>query len=274
MRKTLLAVLLVLTVVVGCAPAEEPLTFCVIPADDPAATRHKFAPMIEYLEAGTGREVELFIVSDYTAVIEALRGGHVDVARISSVGYVVALEEGIEIEPIAKAVKEDTGLPGYYGYIVARADREWGDDVTGRSFAFVDVVSTSGYVVPSVWLDKEGIELGEVFMAGSHPAVILAVKNGTVEAGAIASNRYEAALAEGIITPGELDVLWKSDLIPNVPIVVQQDMDAELKAALKELFLSMPGEIVEHCGIKELDYVEASDGDYDPIREIRAYTDG
>jgi phosphonate transport system substrate-binding protein len=249
----------------------EPLTLAVIPSDDPGTTKADWEPVIEYLEAGLGRQIELHIVPDYTAVVEAMKYGWVDVARMSAKGYVQAIEEGAKVEAVAKAIRASTGQPGYYGYIVARADRKIAD-LNGVSFAFVDVGSTSGYVVPSVHLEKEGMKLGEVFMAGSHPAVILAVKNGMVDAGATANSRFDAALAEGVIVEGELEILWQSPLIPNPPIVVQSSMNEALKEQVTRLFLDMPQELVESIkGLKEIGYVEATDSDYDPIREIERF---
>jgi len=186
------------------------------------------------------------------------------------VGYVMATKEGAEIEPIVVAVKESTGQAGYYGYLVTRA----GVDITNlndMTFAFVDVGSTSGYIVPSIYLEKQGIEPKEILLAGSHGAVILAVKNRTVDVGAIADNRFNIAIQEGVIVEDEFAIIWKSVLIPNVPIAVQSSLPKYLKDRLTELFLNMPEEIVEYTQVGETGYVKASDTDYDSVREIMRY---
>jgi phosphonate transport system substrate-binding protein len=256
------------------SPKAQPLVFAVIPADDPAVTHQYWDPIVVYLSEGLGREIELYIVADYTAEVEALRAGHVDFARVGSSSYVMAWRDGVAIEPIVSAVKDTTGLPGYYGYIVVRADSDIEnlEDLQDRSFAYVDPQSSSGHVVPAYALQQAGIEVGRVFMSGSHEASVLAVQNGTVEAGAVAQIRYDAALEENAIAEDELRVIWQSDLIPNVPIVVQESMNAELKARLRELFVNMPTELVEGPSrAGEVGYVEIADADYDIIREIEAY---
>lgn len=254
--------------------SKDPLVFAVLPADDPSVTREYWQPIADYLAEGIGYEVELYLVPDYSAQIEALRAGHVDLARASSTSYVAALRDGVEIEPIAMSIKGNTGLPGYYGYIVVQEGSDVEDmaDLQERSFAFVDVLSASGHIVPACALELAGVTVGEVFMAGSHDAVILAVQNGTVEAGAVVQNRLEAAVDRGVIADGELRVIWRSDLIPTVPIVVQSSMDAELKMLLQKLFIDMPSELVlGTTRTGEVGYVKAVDADYDVVREIEAF---
>jgi phosphonate transport system substrate-binding protein len=277
-KKRLLILLAAVLSAVGLAaymlqPGAEPLRMAVIPSNDPAEMRATWQPILEYLEAGLGQPVELSIVPDYTAVVEALKYGHVDVARIGATGYVQAVNQGVETEILAAGIKCNTGAPGYYAYIVARADSglKTLDDLNGQGFAFVDVGSTTGYVIPTMMLEQGDIETGEMFMAGSHLAVILAVQNGSVAAGAVASNRYDAALAEGVIADGELAIIFSSALVPTPPIVALQSLDESLRQQLKTLLLNMPVELSQNVeGLGECGYAEVSDSDYDIIRQLMA----
>jgi phosphonate transport system substrate-binding protein len=274
--------LLFLLLVTACKPLkvsilpvkEKPLVFAVIPADDPSITHEGWDPVVEYLAQGLGREVVLHIVPDYAAQVEALRSGFVDFARLGASSYVMAEKDGVQIEPIASAVKMVTGLPGYYGYIVTQVDSDIYtlEDLQGRTFAFTDPQSSSGYVVPACALKKAGIEVGRVYMAGSHEAALLAVQNGTVDAGAIAQIRFYAAIGEGAVSEDEFRIVWQSELIPNVPIVVQKSMAPELKKQLQTLFVDMPSELMtamERTG--EVGYTVVTDAHYDVIREIEAF---
>lgn len=263
----LLALVLSAAILGACRSPSKPLTMAIIPAEEAALSREQFGPLIDYLGKELGSEVKLLIVSDYTAVVEALKYGHTDIARIGPSGYALATKEA-DIEAIAVAIKKKTGKPSYHSLIVVRADRDI-VDLNGKSFAYVDVGSTSGYLVPATYIAREEIELGEVFFAGSHSATIEAVKNGTVDAGAIADNRYYIALEEGVIGEGEFVIFWQSDPIFNAPVVVRKSMDAELKERVRSAFLAAPREIVEQTGIGEIGYVEVKDSDYDAIREIQ-----
>ena len=248
---------------------EEPLTFVVIPAEEGSLTEEQYAPFLEYLTNSIGREVVLVTVADYNAVIEALKYGHAQIGRPSTASYVLAKDEGVDIEVFAFAINGGTGKPSYQSYIVARTDRGI-TDLNGKSVAFADPGSTSGYLVPMVYFMEAGIESGKVFFAGTHGAVIEAVKNGTVDVGTVADKRLVIALKEGVVAEGELEILWESDPIPNVPYVVRGDLDEKLKADIKAAFLEAPLDVIEAQAINEIGYIEAKDSDLDPIREIQA----
>ncbi|NIV32703.1 MAG: phosphate/phosphite/phosphonate ABC transporter substrate-binding protein [Anaerolineae bacterium] len=260
---------LTLGMILAAPSREKPtLVFAVIPAEDAGRAHAQFTPMVEHLSQEIGIEVELLTVADYAAAVEALKYGHADFARFGPFTYVMAVEEaGAEI--IATAVKASSGAASYTSMIITRADRDI-TSLEGASFAYVDVGSTSGYLAPHTYIVEAGIRLGEVFFAGSHNAVIEAVKNGTVDAGAVASNRYYVALDEGVLAEGEVVVVWESDPIPNAPIAVRQGMDPALKAKILSAFLSAPQEVVEAMGIGETGYVSAADSDYDVIRRMQA----
>jgi phosphonate transport system substrate-binding protein len=54
-------------------------------------------------------------------------------------------------------------------------------DLEGRTWAYPDTGSTSGYIVPSVELQAAGITPGEQVEAGGHNQAVLAVLNGEVD---------------------------------------------------------------------------------------------
>ena len=277
LRKMILALLMVALIVVAILVAgkmteveSQSLTFVIIPAEEAVLSREQFAPMTEYLARMLGQEVELLLVSDYTAVVEAMKRGDADIARFGPFNYVLAVQES-DVEAIAAGIKKSSGAPDYRALIVARGDRSI-DSLTDRTLAYVDVGSASGHLFPSTYIKDAGIELGEVMFAGTHGAVIQAVKNGTVDAGAIADNRYRVAIEEGIIGPDEFVILWESEPIPNSPVAVQKSMDPALKRQLLGVLLEMPQEIVESTQIGEIGFAPMSDSDYDPVRAVQAAT--
>jgi len=262
-----LLIALILTVLAGCAPQTRSLTYVIIPAEEAVKSQGQFEPFVEYLSGRLGREVELMVVSDYAAVVEAMKYGHADIARFGPFNYVLAMQEA-DIEVLVAGIKENTMGPSYHALIIARADRGV-TDLEGKSFAFSDVGSASGYLAPMTYLQENGIQPGEIFFSGSHSASIEAVRNGTVDVAALADNRYLEALKEGVINIGEFVILWESSPIPNSPIAVQKSMDPNLKAQILGAFLEAPREIVEGLGIGEVDYVRIQDSDYDIIRQMQ-----
>ena len=250
-----------------------PLIMVLIPAGEALEEAERYQPIINYLSDEIGREIELRIVTDYTAAVQALKVGKADIARLGPFTYILATEQ-TAIEPIAVGVKISTGKAGYYALIVSGADTGITEikHLEGVSFAFVDHGSASGYVIPNAALRSMGIEtstyFSDLFFAGSHPAVIEAVKRGKVDAGAIADNRYEDALRAGVITETDLNIVYKSGLIPGSPTVVRADMDTVLKSKLQQAYLNMPSELAALAVGKLSGYIVAVDSDYDFLREL------
>lgn len=272
---------LLLFVGFGCSPVPEedaPLRMALIPAGEAPAEIERYTPIMEYLSEYIGREIEPVVATSYTAVIVALEKGDIDIARFGAFSYILAAQEaGAEI--IVRGVKESTGMDAYHSLIIARADSgiESVDDLKGSPFGFVDVASASGYLIPYAMLLQAGVDpeedFSELYYAGSHPSVIEAVKAGHITAGAIADNRWEDALAAGVIEEGELIIVASSDPIPMSPEVVRAGLDPELKALIQEAYLKMPHELAQLAVGGLTHYVEARDEDYNPLREVARLLD-
>lgn len=269
----LLVALLLLAGTIGLAKDPEILRWALIPAEEAALEMELFKPIGEYLEEALGMPVEMTISSDYTAVVQAIKFGHAEMARFGPFAYVLATTQ-TEVEPLVRGVKKSTGKDAYYSLIIThrRSDIESLEDLKDRTFAFTDPGSTSGGLVPSTELIKAGFDLetdlAETFYAGSHAAVILAVKGRKVDAGAVADNRLLDAIESGVIKEWEVVVIHRSPPICNSPITVTSGLSEELKAKIRKAFLDMPKDLALKYGTKNLGYVEAKDEDYDPIREI------
>lgn len=246
---------------------DEPLIYVELPAEDEMTTRTNWQPLMDYLSRELGRTVELKTVTDYTAVIEALKYGHADIARLGPSGYVLAEEEA-NIVSIAGVANDDGSLMAYYSYIIARPGLT---TLEGATFAYVDIGSTSGYLLPATYIKKQGIELGEIMFAGSHPAVIEAVKNSSVDAGATCDTRWLSAIEQDVIESDELVILWQSEPTPRGAVVIRKDLPESLRLAIQEAFLNAPPEVVAQCDLQSNRFGPAPPDVYDPIREIQEY---
>ncbi len=139
----------------------------------------------EILEAAmneaTGYYFEVFVPTSYAATIEAMCAApDSSMGFIPAQGYVLANNRcGIEVQ--AAAVRY--GWPVYWAQYIVRRDSDiytFGD-LEGKSWAFPDPGSTSGYLFPSAELDAAGITPGEQREAGGHPQSVLAVYNGEAD---------------------------------------------------------------------------------------------
>ena len=273
----LVGLLLIVISLGGCAKAEESLKMVLIPGSTPLEAKRMWQPIADYLAQEIGVPIELVVATDYSTAIVALKTGDADIARLGPFSYVLAVTEA-EVEPIAREVSAKTGLDSYTSLIIARADSGFAnlEDLEGATFAFVDVASATGYLVPMAVFGDAGIDPESYFnaiqFAGSHNVVIEAVRVGSVDAGATNNRRWELALEEGAIDEGELVIIAESGPVPNSLAVVRKGFDEELKEKLQDAYLNIPEELsVGAFGVSGYDV--AVDSDYDYIRLVAEVLD-
>ena len=100
-----------------------------------------------------------------------------------------------------------------------------------------------------------------------HPNSLLAVYNGQVDAGALASNAVDMVSVD----LDQIEILWRSDPIYRGPWVARSGLSEEriesIRAALIEISSREDAAtIFEQSTTKG--FVDGADGDYDVIREV------
>jgi phosphonate transport system substrate-binding protein len=162
--------------------------------------------------------VRVTVASDYAAVVEALRNKSADLAFLHPAGYVLANREAK-----AMIVAQDRwhGNTSYRARIFVRKDSglKTLEELRGKTIAFVDPTSTSGYVWPMVMLIKRGLVQNkdpktffrEVTFAGAHDAALQALLNRHVDAIASFDQMREQYLKD----PAERErIAWVAETDP------------------------------------------------------------
>ena len=225
------------------ATAANVLNVGLIPSEDANVVIADNKPFLDVLARAVQMEVKPFVATDYNGVTEALRSKRLDIAFMGPFSYVLAVSVAdVEAFAVAETSKQTTT---YRAYVIARKDRGIRSlaDLKGRTFAFVDPSSTSGHLLPKAALSKIGFDadkdFSRVIFAGGHDAVAIAVQNGKVDAGAIAEDLFDAAVARGVIKRDELTIVWTSDPIAGSPFCMRRDLPADLKQKIREGFYAM-----------------------------------
>lgn len=276
----------------GCAPggqqeaeAEAPqiLRLALVPAEDIEEMIKAFDLTKQYLESELGVEIEMFKALDYTAVIEAMRAGKVELAYFGPFSYVLAAERANARAIIGGGTAEGK-LDVYHSILITHQDSGLKniDDIKARAaeltLSFVDPASTSGYLIPRGFMESINISVDDAFkevvFAGGHDASVLAVSARKVDFGATWEGPYERAIEAGLITPDDVPVIWRSDGIPSSPIAVRGDLDEALIKRIQQAFLDMPQKAPQAFAQFEAvweeneSYVAVTDADYDFIRQL------
>ena len=271
---------------VGCGDSPETLNTLrvgFVPSEDAQQVMLNARPLVEILRRNLGMEIQSFVATDYTGVIEALRGEKLDIAFLTPASYVLGKVE-TDIKVVLKS--ERKGIPVLYAAIITRTDSgiQTLDDLRGKSFAFGDALSTTGHVFPRKMFKDRGLDpvrdFKQILYSGGHDATVLAVLNGKVDAGATYANspdNEDTAWMRYLKDPEEVKKIRAiafSEPIPADNLVIRAGLDERVATKIVELFIELSNDPEGKKMLRDLyqidGFVRASDKDYDSVREAFA----
>lgn len=203
-----------------------------------------YRPLAKHLAKQLGRPVELRTVDTWEGLAKSLASGETDIALLGPWGYVLAHEtSGAEV--VATILYD--GKPEYFALIVTSPESgltSAQDLITkgkGRTFAFGDKGSTSGYLIPLNFFLQQGIDPEKHFgrvVHTKHQAIEMQVAAGQIDAGADYNRNRDTMIAEGQLKPERSRIIWTSAPLPNDAVAVSAALKkdtafvARLRAAL------------------------------------------
>jgi phosphonate transport system substrate-binding protein len=193
-----------------------------------------------YLEAATGSRVEFVQRGIYSPIIDGLRAGQIDFAWICGFPYVLHAREFRLV-----AVPLWRNRPLYRSYLIAGSGSEVAslDDLRGRSFAFSDPLSNSGYLYIRYLLAQRHLRVddffGRSFFAHSHPNVVEAVAEGLAEGGAVDGYVWDVLAEVMPQTTARTRVLQRSPEFGFPPIVGAAHVRGDLLDRVQKALLGM-----------------------------------
>jgi phosphonate transport system substrate-binding protein len=209
-----------------------------IPTTDPSQMLRDAEPLVARLEKVTGRKVSLTIPQNYGAVVEALAQGQVDVAHLGGFTYVQACKRADAV-PL---VQRERDRQFHSKFITARDDVRTLADLRGKRFAFGDVNSTSGHLMPAYFMRNEGVDpavVDQAIYTGGHDATALAVAEGRVDAGALDEAVWERLIRQGKIDPAKVRVFWTTPPFADYVWVARKDLDPAVAKKVADAFLAL-----------------------------------
>lgn len=221
-----------------------PLRIVFIAYQNPDQLIENVEPVIEYLERSLGSKVEHFVATDYAAVVEALRNDAADVGFMGPLQAVIAQREAGAL-PILGEIYE--GSETYVSRIFVHKDSgiRTPADLRGKTIAFVDPLSSSGYLYPLDVFKRAGLIenaagadrfFRKIYFAGGDEQAIRAVLNKFVDAAGVGQFSF------GLLRGEERDAVVSiadSRAIPSHGVVVRKGLDPEVGAALRAALLAL-----------------------------------
>jgi phosphonate transport system substrate-binding protein len=252
------------------------------PSRDPTALQESADAFVATVARLSGVPLRAQVASDYAGVIEALRSRRVDLAFVHPVGYVLARREaGCEI--LVRDIWEGKTAYKARFYVREASGIKQVEELRGRTVAFVDPASSSGYIYPMVLLIKRGLVrdrdpktfFKEALFAGTHEAALRAVLQGRVDAATTFDLAPQVHLKEPALV-AQLISIAETPEIPEAGICARPGLPPAALQALKRALLGMkkPEHAAALKGIYDIDgFVEAHDADYDPVRDALTLMD-
>jgi phosphonate transport system substrate-binding protein len=240
----------------------------------PKETYSLYHELFQYLSERVGRQLVFVQRKTYEEVNTLFGSRELDVGFVCSGPYA----SGGEVHDFELlATPEVDGSHFYRSYLIVGKDSPFRslEDLQGRSFAFTDPHSNTGYTVPLYWLHQEGRSIKEYFSGTmftySHDNSILAVARGLVDGACVDSLIWEYLAATSPEITDKTRIIRISDPFGIPPLVASRHLDPlvrqELRDALLEMHLDPQGqEILRKLMIER--FILPEDAWYDSIREM------
>lgn len=228
------------------------VSFSSVSSESQGATEARFKDFAKVFKERLGADLRIFTATDYSGTIQALTSGQIQLAGLGPAAYATAwIDSNGQVEPLAAAVEANGDL-GYHASLIVKADSPYQklEDLRGKTLAWADPNSTSGYLVPLVSLRAEGLEADKFFgrtaFSGGHEQSVIGVDKGSFDCAFVWTAKdptqrgiLRAMTDRKLIELKKFRVIWQSPVIPNSPLTVRKDLPAEMKRDITRLWTDL-----------------------------------
>ncbi len=209
----------------------------------------------EYLTGKMGEPVTIMPL-EFAAIEPMLKDGKIDFALANS-AFFVEVEKLYGAKAVAMQINSAGGRPvkEFGGVIFVRKDSPIQNlsDLKGKKFMVVKAFSFGGGQMAMRLLFQNGIDYKKDFAefkeGGKHDNVILAVKNGVMDAGTVRTDVLEAMAAEGKISMSDFKIInqvkdsfpfvHSTELYPEWPMIAAKHVDGAKVKKLGEALIAV-----------------------------------
>lgn len=231
--------------------------------------------LADHLSKTLSVPVELIAADNYGDAIDRMERGEFDLVELSPLVYAHATER-LKLKCLVQTIADGSTTAAGYVFVRDDSPRRTIADLKGASFAFVDPMSTSGSLLAKKVLKDSGLnwktDFSRTEYLGNHEAVLLAVLEGRVDAGATYQGSFAALRRTKGIDPLAFRIIAKTVRTPRDILCVRPALSTEISDAVSASLLSLTGR--ERAGREILGplnlngFRPADDQSYDEVRSI------
>lgn len=260
-----------------------PIKIFFTPSVDAKTITSNAKKLTDFLEKETGYYFVTAVPASFVAVVEAFGTRKADIAGINTFSYLMANEKyGAEAK---LRVVRDGGETTYKGQFISRVGSGIDSlkDINGKTIAYVDPSSTSGYILPKALLDRIGVKPSETVFAMRHDNVVTMVYQHQVDVGATyyappdpeTGKMLDArmrVLKQFPDVESKIKIIGFTEDIPNDPFVFRKDLPEKMKEkiinALLKFVSTKEGQEALYEIYDIISLIPTSDLDYDVLRNM------
>ena len=235
-----------------------------------------YKPLADYLARELKRPVQLKTVDTWEGLAKSLATGETDMGLLGPWGYVLENNES-GAEAIATILYDDK--PEYFAHIITHPNSGITklEQLKGKTFAFGDKGSTSGYLIPfhhfqKTFSIKEPEEFFGKVLYTKHQAIETQVTAGELDAGADYNRNRNAMIEQGLIDAKKSVIIWTSAPLPNDAFALSSDLmkDKKFVEQVRKALVNVKNELKKNPTLLPAHYtgfVKKDDAFYRPIKD-------
>jgi phosphonate transport system substrate-binding protein len=262
---------------------DRPIVLAFTPSQESATIATNGGAIKAALERATGLAWKVTTMTSYAAQVEGMCSGSIDVGFYAPLQMTLLLSKSCGTPVLGALRKDDTGqlATTYKSQILVRTDSGINTlaDLKGKKFAFVDALSASGYVYPTLVVkNKTGQDpktfFSSTIFAGGHPQAALAVYNKQVDGAATFIDARDSLVAANPDIKTATKVIETAGPIPNDGVALRKGFPDDIGKTVTQALIDYSK---DPAGAKVLSALFAWDGIqpitanfYDPMKDAAA----
>jgi len=225
---------------------EDTLYIAILVADGNTEQENAFEEFRVALEEYIGRPVVMVPGLTHLVGIETMRAGELHLMWGSPFVYLLA-QQTMDVERLAVTSSPTAINRGVF--ITGQDDIHSVEDMRGRSFAFTNDSSASGFLYPMYYLiNRYGLSrdqiltpgelFGEVSFSGGNNPSIVGVAHGNFDGGVVGYLQLNLAINAGVINADDIRIVGHTHDIPFPGYIARTDLPENLRRQIQSFLVN------------------------------------
>ena len=249
------------------------LNIGILPDENKTELLKRYTPLFTYLSQQLGVPHKLIIPSDYAELMQLFKQGDIDLAYFGGLTFIQANHLYQAVPLVMRDI--DVYFTSYFITHPEKTDNKL-LEFKGASFSFGSKLSTSGHLMPRLFLQQKGINpeayFGRTSYSGSHDKTAFAVRDKSTDLGAINSKILDKMISDGRIKKDEVHILLETPPYPDYVWALQASIGRHAKDKIINAFLSLSPANRSHAeilsGVDAGGFLPASTSDFLQLNDI------